>query len=214
MITCRLQWLPKALWFILAHFTLKLLSLHILSWKLLSSIHFILEVFHLETFYFQIILSWHQDSKIKCYKIKVVQIKVFKIKVSKIKHHFHVCESDVLSSKIYKKYKKWTLSWVIHLDDVCGIVLSNNGAIVGAIKRMVIKMVQVKWVCSPVICIIPCKNNLFRKSNACANGLHHKNGCIKSSSQLTLGRFTPYWTITDFFTFKWLKNWWEIGWKM
>ena len=30
----------------------------------------------------------------------------------------------------------------------------------------------------------PSKNNLFRKSNACANGLHHENSCIKSSSQL------------------------------
>ena len=30
----------------------------------------------------------------------------------------------------------------------------------------------------------PSKNNLFRKSNACANGLCHENGCIKTSSQL------------------------------
>ena len=30
----------------------------------------------------------------------------------------------------------------------------------------------------------PGKNNLFRKSNARDNELHHENGCIKSSSQL------------------------------
>ena len=30
----------------------------------------------------------------------------------------------------------------------------------------------------------PSKNNLFRKSNARDNELHHENGCIKSSSQL------------------------------
>ena len=30
----------------------------------------------------------------------------------------------------------------------------------------------------------PSKNNLFRTSNASANGLSHENGCVKSSSQL------------------------------
>ena len=32
--------------------------------------------------------------------------------------------------------------------------------------------------------ITPGKNNLFRNSNAHANGLRHENGCVKSSSQL------------------------------
>ena len=33
---------------------------------------------------------------------------------------------------------------------------------------------------------------------------------FEGETQGTLGRFTTYWTITDCFTSKWLKNWWEM----
>ena len=43
---------------------------------------------------------------------------------------------------------------------------------------------NVIWYAILIAGVTPGKNNLFRKSNARANGLHHENGFAKSSSQL------------------------------